>query len=98
MLQLLQLNLVLEVLDVVSDAVTLPPVGQLGDVVGVLQLEDVVQGLIRVALLNQLRSLVLNFGAGKLKLNFNSNNSTLDVMPEAIMLLPHSRLHSAEVE
>ena len=98
MLQLLQLNLVLEVLDVVSDAVTLPPVGQLGDVVGVLQLEDVVQGLIRVALLYQLRGLVLNFGARKLKLNFNFNNSTLDVMPDDIMLLPHLRLHSAEVE
>ena len=98
MLQLFQLNLVLEVLDVVTDAVTLSPVGQLGDVVGVLQLEDVVQGLIRVTLLNQLRSLVLNFGAGKLKLKFHFNNSTLDVMPEDIMLLPHSRLHSAEVE
>ena len=98
MLQLLQLNLVLEVLDVVSDSVTLPPVGQLGDVVGVLQLEDVVQGLIRVALINQLRSLVLYFGARKLKLNFNFINSTLDVMPDDIMLLPHSRLHSAEVE
>ena len=96
MLQLLQLNLVLEVLDVVSDSVTLPPVGQLGDVVGVLQLKDVVQGLIRVALLYQLRSLVLYFGARKLKLNFI--NSTLDVMPDDIMLLPHSRLHSAEVE
>ena len=98
MLQLLQLNLVLEVLDVVSDAVTLPPVGQFGDVVGVLQLKDVVQGLIRVALLYQLRSLVLYFGARKLKLNFNFINSTLDVMPDDIMLLPHSRLHSAEVE
>ena len=98
MLQLFQLNLVLEVLDVVTDAVTLSPVGQLGDVVGVLQLEDVVQGLIRVTLLNQLRSLVLNFGAGKLKLQFHFHNSTLDVMPEDIMLLPHSRLHSAEVE
>ena len=98
MLQLFQLNLVLEVLDVVTDAVTLPPVGQLGGVVGVLQLEDVVQGLIRVTLLNQLRSLVLNFGAGKLKLKFHFNNSTLDVMPEDMMLLPHSKLHSAEVE
>ena len=46
--QIVQLDLGLEVLDEATDAELLPPVPQLVDVVDVLHLEDVVDGVVEV--------------------------------------------------